>query len=124
LLDKLGINGHRNFYALRHTFQTVADEAGDPIVTRMLMGHVRDDDIGDVYRERVSDERLRKGNDHVRAWLHGGADRGTPSSRQSVPYRASRPATTRRFASGAKTSGNCSQRMPGGRRPKPAPTRC
>jgi integrase len=69
LLDSLDISGHRNFYALRHTFQTVADEAGDPIVTRRLMGHVRDDDMGDVYRERVSDERLKKVTDHVRGWL-------------------------------------------------------
>lgn len=69
LLDQLGISGHRNFYALRHTFQTVCDETGDFVAVRRLMGHVRDDDIGDVYRERVSDERLKKVTEHTRKWV-------------------------------------------------------
>jgi integrase len=71
LLDSLDINGNRNFYTLRHTFMTQCDEAGDFVVTRRLMGHVRDDDMGDAYRERVSDERLRKVTEHVRTWLFG-----------------------------------------------------
>jgi integrase len=68
LLKELMINGNRNFYTLRHTFQTIADEAGDFIATRKIMGHASND-IADVYRERVSDERLRKVTAHVRAWL-------------------------------------------------------
>src|SRR5262249_31119875 len=74
LLGTLDINGHRGFYCLRHTFQTVGDECGDFIAVRRIMGHASSD-IADVYRERVSDERLRKVTDHVRAWLHGGPDR-------------------------------------------------
>jgi integrase len=68
LLKGLKINGHRNFYTLRHTFQTIADEATDFIATRKIMGHASND-IADVYRERVSGERLRKVTEHVRAWL-------------------------------------------------------
>jgi integrase len=71
LMDKLGFDGHRNFYSLRHGFQTAADETGDFVAVRRLMGHVRDDDIGDVYRERVSDERLKKVTEHVRGWVFG-----------------------------------------------------
>lgn len=68
LMTKCKLNGHRGFYALRHTFQTQGDECGDFIAVRKIMGHVSDD-IADVYRERVSDERLRKVTDHVRGWL-------------------------------------------------------
>ena len=57
------------FYALRHTFQTVADELGDYIATRRIMGHV-DDSMSDTYRERFSDDRLRRVTDHVCAWLY------------------------------------------------------
>jgi len=53
---------------LRHTFQTIADDAGDPIATAHVMGHAAGT-IGGVYRERISDERLRKVTDHVRQWL-------------------------------------------------------
>src|SRR5262249_34104040 len=31
LLNSLGINGHRNFYALRHTFETIGGEAKDQV---------------------------------------------------------------------------------------------
>jgi integrase len=68
LLRACGLNGHRNFYCLRHVFQTVGDESGDFLAVRKIMGHASDD-IADAYRERVSDERLRRVTDHVRAWL-------------------------------------------------------
>ncbi len=70
LLDKLGINGHRNFYTLRHTFQTVGDESRDFLAVRSIMGHVGAD-IADAYRERVSDERLKAVTEHVRRWVFG-----------------------------------------------------
>jgi integrase len=69
LLNALGINGHRGFYCLRHTFQSIGDECGDFIAVRRIMGHAGSGDIADVYRERVSDERLRKVTDHVRSRL-------------------------------------------------------
>jgi integrase len=74
LLDALGINGHRNFYALRHTFQTIGDESGDFLAVRSIMGHA-DGDIAAHYRERISDERLRRVAGHVREWLFATADR-------------------------------------------------
>jgi len=68
LLNALGIGGHRNFYALRHTFETIGGEAKDQIAVDHVMGHARDD-MASVYRERVGDERLKAVTDHVRKWL-------------------------------------------------------
>jgi integrase len=71
LLKKAGI--HRkglNFYALRHTFETIGGEARDQVAVDHIMGHARDD-MASVYRERISDERLKAVTDHVRAWLFG-----------------------------------------------------
>lgn len=78
LLDGLGINGHRNFYTLRHTFRTIADEAKDQPAADYIMGHARDD-MASVYRERISDERVKAVSDHVRAWLF--PDRSVKSTR-------------------------------------------
>lgn len=57
-----------NFYALRHTFETVAGEAKDQVAVDHIMGHARDD-MASVYRERISDERLLTVTKHVRGWL-------------------------------------------------------
>lgn len=67
-LDALGIGGQRNFYALRHTFETIGGEAKDQVAVDHIMGHARDD-MASVYRERISDERLRAVSDHVREWV-------------------------------------------------------
>jgi integrase len=72
LLDKLGINGHRNFYTLRHTFRTVADAAKDQPAADYVMGH-EVAHMSSVYRETIADERLRAVADHVRGWLFGNA---------------------------------------------------
>jgi integrase len=69
LLNKLKITGKRNYYSLRHTFQTIGDEARDFIAVRRIMGHVGSPDIADLYRERISDARLQAVTDHVREWL-------------------------------------------------------
>lgn len=68
LLRRLGINGNRSFYALRHTLETVGGEAKDQVAVDAIMGHVRDD-MASVYRERISDDRLRAVADFVRQWL-------------------------------------------------------
>lgn len=69
LLKTCGIDGHRNFYCLRHTFQTIGDESGDFVCVKTIMGHSFSGDISAVYRERISDERLRRVVEHVRGWL-------------------------------------------------------
>jgi len=57
-----------SFYSLRHTFQTIADDAGDYLATRHIMGHA-DNSISDDYRERFDDAKLIRVSDHVRGWL-------------------------------------------------------
>lgn len=66
VLKKLGIEG--SYYNLRHGCQTVGDERGDFLAVRHVMGHATSD-IADAYRERMSDERLRRVTDHIRQWL-------------------------------------------------------
>jgi integrase len=71
LLSKAGIDGAgKSFYALRHTLQTIGDEVLDSPALDYIMGHrppLRD--MAARYRERISDERLARIADHVRAWL-------------------------------------------------------
>lgn len=52
-------------YALRHTFRTVADEGGDQVAARYVMGHV-DTSIDAKYRESIADARLEKASDYMR----------------------------------------------------------
>ena len=68
LLKGLGINSHRNFYTLRHCFETYAGESKDQVAVDAIMGHV-DPSMAATYRERISDERLRAAVDTVRQWL-------------------------------------------------------
>lgn len=58
LLDRLAL--HREgigFYALRHTFETIAGECKDQVAVNAIMGHV-DASMASHYRERISDQRL------------------------------------------------------------------
>ena len=73
LCKTLGLHRRgRGFYALRHTFQTIGDEALDAVAIRMIMGHSPPSgDMSSVYRERISDKRLLAVVDHVRQWLFG-----------------------------------------------------
>lgn len=69
LLTDLGLKRPGlNFYALRHTFETVAGESRDQVAVNAVMGH-DPGDMASLYRERISDERLRAVVEHVRRWL-------------------------------------------------------
>jgi integrase len=78
LLRKLGINGRRNFYMLRHTFRTMADESKDQLAVDFIMGH-EVPHMSAVYRETISDERLRAVTEHIRKWLFAPAPVEKPS---------------------------------------------
>jgi integrase len=71
LLVRLGLKRPRlNFYALRHTFETIGGDTGDQVAVNAIMGHV-DESMPAVYRERIHDARLRTVADNVRCWLFG-----------------------------------------------------
>jgi integrase len=76
VMKKLGLNGGRNFYAIRHGFQTVAEGARDMAAAQAIMGHVpATNDMGATYRERIDDERLQAVVNHVHGWLWPVADK-------------------------------------------------
>ena len=59
-----------SFYALRHTFETIAGESRDQVAVNAVMGHV-DSTMAGLYREHISDDRLRAVAEAVRVWLFG-----------------------------------------------------
>ena len=69
VLAKLKINGHRGFYCLRRGFETQGGDSLDQVAVDFIMGHARDD-MASLYRQRISDERLRKVVECVHGWLY------------------------------------------------------
>jgi integrase len=87
-LDRPGLG----FYALRHTFRTIADGTRDFPAARLIMGHT-DGSMDAVYTEHIDDTRLKAVTDHVRAWLwpkpaENPADQPAKPKRQRKPRRA------------------------------------
>ena len=69
IMEPLGIyRKGRSFYTIRHVFETIGGDAKDQVAVDAIMGHSRDD-MASVYRERISDDRLRAVTAHVRQWL-------------------------------------------------------
>jgi integrase len=65
-LDRPGLN----FYALRHTFETIGGESLDQVAVDAIMGHApAGNDMASAYRERITDERLASVTRFVRKWL-------------------------------------------------------
>ncbi|HEY3395440.1 MAG TPA: tyrosine-type recombinase/integrase, partial [Lacipirellulaceae bacterium] len=70
VLDALGLyRPGLGFYALRHTFETVAGGSRDQVAVDHIMGHV-DSSMAGTYREAIEDKRLLAVTNHVRKWLY------------------------------------------------------
>lgn len=69
LLRRLGLP-RRGFYALRRTFRTVADEAGDEHAAKLVMGHALPW-LDESYIDTVRRRRVRAVCEFVRGWLFG-----------------------------------------------------
>ncbi len=60
------------FYDLRRTFQTVAEECLDFPAVSHVMGHAAgSSDMSAKYRQRITDERIKRACEFVRTWLYG-----------------------------------------------------
>ena len=60
----------RTFYDFRRTFQTIGEGANDLAAVRSIMGHAPPtNDMSSVYRQQISDDRLKAVVNHVRFWL-------------------------------------------------------
>jgi integrase len=93
LLNALGINGHRNFYTIRHTFRTVADEARDQPAADYIMGH-ESPHMSNHYRETISDARLKAVTDYVRSWLFPPKAKVTTKKKATAPVEVADAAPT------------------------------
>lgn len=71
VLDELNLAGNRRaFYSLRRTFETIGGESLDQISVDFIMGHSPpSEDMGAVYRQHISDDRLKAVTGYVRSWL-------------------------------------------------------
>ena len=68
-LERLDMKqGKLSFYALRHTFETVAGNAKDQIAVDYIMGHVTPG-MGTNYRHEIADGRLQAVVNYVHDWL-------------------------------------------------------
>jgi len=77
------------FYALRHTFRTVADRTLDARAVDYIMGHADDEnDMGARYIEDIGDDRLEKVANAVRDWLKTGEKKPTDGQAPAtIPFK-------------------------------------
>ncbi|MDV6033978.1 MAG: hypothetical protein F9B45_28580 [Phycisphaera sp. RhM] len=74
------------FYSFRHMFESIAGETKDQVCVDHVMGHApADNDMGAIYRNGISDDRIKAVCEHVRAW-----------------FIAAKPKRTRKSQGGAK----------------------
>lgn len=68
LMVKVGLNGRRRFYGLRHSFETIGGKSKDQVAVDHVMGHA-DQSMAVHYREGIGDDRLEAVAAQVHSWL-------------------------------------------------------
>jgi integrase len=76
----------RNFYGLRRTWRTIADEVHDSGAADLVMGHISDATMGSHYVQSIGDDRLQAVSNHVRkrVLIDGKPKRQRKASRKAV----------------------------------------
>ena len=70
--ETANVKPRRGFYSIRHTFQTIGEEANDLVAVQAIMGHAPSgSDMSARYRERIDDARLLAVTEYVWKWLFG-----------------------------------------------------
>jgi integrase len=100
------------FYALRHTFETIAGASKDQVAVDHIMGHSRDD-MASVYRERIDDDRLVAVAEYVRKWLF------PPEEEQEANATPKKPG--RKKSAAKKAAAKKAGRKKASRKKKPSP---
>ncbi|MEX1229373.1 MAG: tyrosine-type recombinase/integrase, partial [Planctomycetaceae bacterium] len=86
LLRRLNIKRPKlSFYGLRHGVETIGGEMADQVAVDAVMGH-SPQGMAAAYREDISDERLKRVTDHIRAWLFNSDE--SPEGEGSKPEAA------------------------------------
>jgi len=82
VMNGLGlVRDGRNFYAFRHTYQTVGDASLQSVAVRYVMGHVATtEDMAARYREETFETNLLAASDFVRAWVFKSDEPDSPGS--------------------------------------------
>jgi integrase len=88
LLKATGLHRHGvGFYALRHTFETVAGACRDQVAVNHVMGHM-DNTMAGEYREAIGDDRLQHVAKTVRTWLFPPNDQADDEEPATVKFPA------------------------------------
>lgn len=94
-LSDLRLSRRGGFYTLRRVHRTIADQAGDPRASAVIMGHADENDMAGRYIQSIDDERLMKVVNTVREWLYPTPTKGKDTAGSTTKKSATKRTTNR-----------------------------